>query len=161
MESIPRAFGPANWHPHYEAVLNWVMLNPHRNDSEGAKELGFTPAWFSLIINSDTFKDRLREEARARGIEMGIAGSGIYGKMIHAADLAMDETIRRLETHVASDTFVSDARNNILAKLGYSKEAPPESPKNVTNILSVNVASLREARALLDKKGTGTTLDTL
>ncbi len=150
---IPKLPGPMNWHAHYEAILNWVLLNPHRNDSEGARELGFTHAWFSLVLNSDMFQERLRERARDMGIELGVAAQGIYGKMLHAANLAMDETIRKLETKSASESFVSGTRDTLLGKLGFDKQS--QSPARAQNSTTVHVHanSLREARTILDSLG--------
>lgn len=148
--AIPRtAHGPKKFHPHYYAVLDWVLVNPHRNDSEGASELGLSPSWFSMIINSDTFQAQLAERARELGVEVGVRG--IYGKMLRAADLAMDETVKKLEEGTASEAFVSSTRDNLLKTLGYTKEAAPQA--SVKNEFHLHAKSLHEARALLDMVG--------
>ena len=146
---IPKRPGPANWHPHYEAVLNWVLANPHVNDSVGAAALGLTHPWFSMIINSDTFQERLQERARELGLEIGIRG--IYQKMAYAANLALDETIKKFQAGTASETFVAGARNELLTKLGYSKEIKNESAPS--QHVHYHAESLREARELLNRVG--------
>lgn len=152
--TIPKLPGPVAWHPHYEAVLNWVLLNPHRNDAEGAKELGFTHTWFSIIINSDIFQEKLRERATEMGVALAPFAQGIYGKMLHAADLAMDETIRKLEAKTGSETFISNTRDALLDRLfDKQSQSPARDGSSAVKHVHVHASSLREARHLLDTLG--------
>jgi hypothetical protein len=147
--NVPRTAGPKRFHPHYYAVLDWVLTNPHRNDSEGAKELNLTPSWFSMIINSDMFQAQLAERARELGVELGVRG--IHGQMVHAASLAMQKTIELLESGDPSESFVSGTRDSLLAKLGYTKET--HQPGTAKYEFNLNVATVQEARDALNKIG--------
>ena len=114
--SIPRHSIPGKWHPHYEMVLNALIVDPFITQRKLAEELCITPAWLSQIVNSDMFRERLRE--RRAEINSAVA-NGIAGKIVYAADLALDRTIERLENNRASENFEGSTRDSMLSRLGY------------------------------------------
>ena len=114
--TLPRRAIPGKWHPHYEMVLNALIVDPYITQRALAEQLCISAAWLCQIINSDMFKERLRE--RRAEINSAVA-NGIAGKIVYAADLALDRSIERLENNKASEAFEGSTRDSMLSRLGY------------------------------------------
>lgn len=44
----------------HDAVIDFIIANPQASQGQIAAQFGYTPAWMSIIINSDAFQARLR-----------------------------------------------------------------------------------------------------
>ena len=121
--AIPKKSVPGKWHPQYEIVLDALIVDPYANQRELSERLALSKAWLCQIINSDMFKERLRE--RRAEINSAVA-NGIAGKIVYAADLALDRTIDRLENNKASEAFEGSTRDSMLSRLGYIPNPGPK-----------------------------------
>jgi hypothetical protein len=45
----------------HDAVIDFIIAHPEASQGKIAAHFGYTPAWMSIIINSDAFQARLRE----------------------------------------------------------------------------------------------------
>ena len=43
----------------HDAIIDVIIANPAVSQGDLAKEFGFTEAWMSIIVNSDSFKEKL------------------------------------------------------------------------------------------------------
>jgi phosphate starvation-inducible protein PhoH len=131
----------------HEAILDWLILNPNKSQGDCARELGYTEAWLSVVINSDLFQARLRmlqQEKREHGIFT------IAEKLAGLADMAIERTIKHVEVSV-DPAFVLSAAEVALKRLGYGAKAPvPTVPTTVNNTMIVATQDgLREAVGIM------------
>ena len=137
----------------HEEILMWLMLNPNKSQGECARELGYTDAWVSQIINSDIFQARLAE-LREQDFELNVLS--LREKLSAAADLAIDKMMERLEVETDIDK-IRNVGDTALKRLGYGTPANPAQVaiggRIINNTLIVDGASkaaLEQSRQVLD-----------
>ena len=133
----------------HEAILVWMIANPHRKLGDCARELGYTQPWLSTIIWSDLFQ----AEYRKRCNEMGeVAVHTTVGRLSRITEKVLDRIDERLDAQGderVSDQFLLGTMNSTLEKLGYLPEGQKKSGPlvgNAQNVLIVSKDDLAAAR---------------
>lgn len=139
----------------HEAIMDYLIANPHHKLGIVAEHFGVSQAWLSVIINSDVFKVKLKEkneEVFAQTIiplrerVVGIAHVGVekLGEALHHASPITDRA------------FIADTTDSILKNLGYTPKSQPAqtgTPVNQqNNFYVVDKDTLQEARAKLQRQ---------
>lgn len=138
----------------HEAILNWLVLNPHKSLRECADTMGFTQPWLSTVIHSDIFQMALRE--RQMNVANRVAAS-IPERLQAVADVALDKLAEKVADSEDPD-FILDAADKVLHRMGYAPasarnpagspaQGQPQFQQNNTFILGQG--DLAEARALM------------
>ena len=126
---IPRKKGePMEFKLYYEHILNVLVYSPATTQKELAKEVGVTPAWLSMVINSNVFQERWVE--RQEEVKNALA-YGIVGKMVQAADLSMEQTLKVLEKDGVDKQVLAATRDSMLDRIGYPKTGRVEQEVSV------------------------------
>ena len=139
----------------HEAIILWLLENPHRSLRDCAAYFDYTPAWLSTVIHSDAFQEQLRK----RQDELAtLTGQDIRKKLNVAADIALEGLTRQLET-TQNPGFLLDATDKLLHRMGYAPASARNPGGNITsqttniqNNITVSATDLAEARALLTKQ---------
>lgn len=131
----------------HEAILDWLMLNPDKSQGDCARELGYTEAWLSQVINSNLFNLRLgmlQQEKREHGIFT------IAEKLAGLASMAIEKTAKNVEVS-ADPAFVLSAAEIALKRLGYGPKAVVTTPATQTNntLIIATESGLREAVGIM------------
>jgi hypothetical protein len=128
----------------HDAVMNWMLLNPHRNLRDCADELGYSQAWISQLIHSDIFQAQLK--SRQEYIFIQVA-QDIPVKLKGLADQAIEKVSQILERTEQPEVVV-DIFDKTLNRLGYgpAKAAPAPAPQTQVNVFSVSKEDLAQAR---------------
>ena len=138
----------------HQAVLTWLIANPHRSLKECAADLHYTPEWVRILVNTDIFQAHYRERCAEVG---AIAAHDFENRIRGIAALAIEKTEERLsstrvdpatgkEISEVSDRFLADVTKNVLTALGYV--GGNREPDTSTHLhIQVNEDDLREARA--------------
>lgn len=106
----------------HEAIALWLIGNPDKSQGDCAKELEYTESWLSRVINSDMFQAHYQELCTELKV---VAVHSIGNKLNHAANLALDKTIAKLDQPIVTERFLTDARKDLLSSLGYTGSAQP------------------------------------
>jgi len=125
----------------HDYILDWLICNPHRSQRECARELGYTEAWLSQIINSDLFQAEYKKKCRERGL---VAVHSIANQMTSAASLALERSIEILSNGTASERFIGDTRDSLLDRLGFGKTQDDEPDRHLH--IHVDAAEVERAR---------------
>lgn len=126
----------------HEAILTWLLLNPHRTLEECARELGYTRSWLSLVIHSDMFQAVYRAECERRN---EVAVHTITAKLSQLTVRAIEKAHERIEAGTASERFLAETQKNSLAALGFgSRPSAGEAQKHLH--VHVDAQTLMAAR---------------
>ena len=100
----------------HAAIVDYMLVNPDQNQNEIARALGFTPAWLSVIINSDAFKMyyESRREEHNTGLHEKVVGK-LYAIALDASDVILDA----LGEDEVDARLALDAKDKALHRLGY------------------------------------------
>lgn len=131
----------------HEAILRWLVCNPHRPLKDCARELGYTQAWLSIIVHSDIFQARLRH--MQDNLNDG-ALVDIRQKLQGIAHAALDKMADSIE-FTDDPKMLLDVADKALNRLGYGSKGPSLQVNNynqTNNIGTVPRSVLEEARAL-------------
>jgi len=137
---------PLKLNHRHEGLMNWLVMNPHRTLGEAARELNYTRAWISTVINSDLFQ----AEYKARCAMMGeIAAFSITERLGKLADITLERVEQRLDSPEASDAFLVSTMNSTLDRLGFTPKAAKGAQEGgfvQNNTIIVTGDSLAQAR---------------
>lgn len=136
----------------HEALINWLVENPHRQLRDCAAYFGYTQAWLSQIIHSDIFQAKLAERQNE---VFALIASDIPEKLRGVTDVALEKLGRALE-ETEDPKFALDAADKLLHRMGYapaSARNPVGTPGGITqnntqNVFMVGAGDLAAARAL-------------
>jgi len=104
----------------HEAIINWMLTNPHRPLKDCAEELGYTQAWLSTIIHSDMFQEAYQVRCRDAGLT---AIHTMRNRVTGVAALALGKLEDRLERegkNEPSENFLVNTTKTLLAAAGFS-----------------------------------------
>lgn len=141
----------------HEALILWLLENPHRALRDCAQYFNYSQAWLSTIIHSDAFQEQLRLRQREFA---ALTGIDIRNKMMAATDVALEGLTRHLEK-TEDPEFLLDAADKLLHRMGYapaSARNPAGAVINQTNVqnnITVSSSELKEARELLSSRNAG------
>src|SRR3990172_5208103 len=140
----------------HEQIVNWLILNPERSLGECAAAFGYTPAWLSQIVHSDMFQARYR----AACYEVGeLAVHSIHNKLSGLTSAAIEASLAKIETGVATERFLGDTLRTSLQSLGYSGGPPSNGNGSVPTInINIQAQALAAARERVAIARSGTTI---
>ena len=118
--SAALAIGHLN-HKH-EGVMRWLLLNPDRTQGDCARELRYTEAWISRIINSDMFQAEYKRRCR----ETGVADAhSTRARISGLAATAMEKLQEKIELPTAEPRLLKETADMALKHLGYGTAPAP------------------------------------
>lgn len=139
----------------HEALILWLIENPHRSLRDCSEYFGYTQAWLSTIIHSDAFQAQLR---RRQDQCAAMVMQDIPSKLRGASDIALEKLTMQLEK-TEDAKFLLDATDKLLHRMGYA----PASTRNPggnqinnvqNNTIVVSGDDLAAARSMLQAKVT-------
>lgn len=127
----------------HKAIADWLLSHPEGTLSQCAKEVGFSPVWTSIVVNSDTFKayydKRVQGAFDARTIPL-------RDKVVNAANRAMDKLVEKVES-VDDVRLMLDIAEKMLGRLGYGVGEQKYTQNNsLTVVGSVTPSEIEQAR---------------
>lgn len=131
------------WH---ERMIDLMIAHPEKTQNELAGMLNVSVAWFSIVKNSDVFKDAWAMRSNAHSVAVT---NDIKAKAFAASEMALDAVIDRLEQNASVmpvDTLLNVV-DTTMKRLGYSNDkdsAPPQI--NMQFIGVVSPEQLEQAR---------------
>lgn len=134
----------------HEQILNWLILNPDKTQNECAAFFNVTPAWLSVVVNSDCFQQRfaeIRNSMDERTTTVAI------GKMRDVVDKGLERLGGLVE--VSNDPgFVLETTDKLLNRLGFGAKGVAQLNVNVqNNALMVSREVLQQARGEISAQG--------
>lgn len=132
------------WH---ERLADLMIANPHCTLGELARALDKSPAWISIVKNSDAFIDYWRRRSDAHSLAVT---DDIATKMRANVDLANEALNLKLSTQSELMTVETllDVIDINTKRLGYGAN-PAQAPTFNFNLGAVTPEQLAEARAKL------------
>lgn len=109
---------------YHDTIIDLILVNPSISQNELAKQCGYSVTWMSIIVNSDSFKERLAE--RKAELVDPILRATIAEKVDGAANRALDRLIERLDSPVHGSIKTQDLVS--IAKLSVGPKAAPPPP---------------------------------
>jgi hypothetical protein len=106
---------------YHDAIIDLILTNPSISQNELAQACGYSATWISIIVNSDSFKERLSER-KAELVDPKLRAT-IAEKVDGAANRALDRIIDRLDSPVHGSIKTQDLVS--IAKLGVAPKTPP------------------------------------
>lgn len=113
----------------YDAIIEWMLLNPSGTIAGCAKALGRQEKTLYLVVNSDIFKTRY--EQRRREYLQHIS-EGLLVQTARVASKALVEMEKRLDNvpeKISTDTL-SSTIDGTLERLGYGGKSPVVTVNN-------------------------------
>lgn len=102
------AIPPAELRPKHLEIFRLIVTNPAITRKEIAAQLGVSPGWVSVIVNSNLFQQLLADHKEQM---ISNAGATVYDRTKAAVDLAMGRIIERLEVSSDPDYALDVAKN--------------------------------------------------
>jgi len=140
----------------HEAIIDWLLANPDRPLIACARELGYTQAWLSVIINSEMFQAAYH--ARATRYHAEVEAS-IRDRMLATASLSLEATAERISRGDASERLLTDTNKNVLQMLGYGASREPGNGGGGQHVhfhqTNVDAKTILEARERAAKRHLG------
>lgn len=134
----------------HEQILNWLILNPDKTQNECAAFFNVTPAWLSVVVNSDCFQQRfaeIRNSMDERTTTVAI------GKMRDVVDKGLERLSGLVEVS-ADPGFVLETTDKLLNRLGFGAKGVAQLNVNVqNNALMVSREVLQQARGEISAQG--------
>lgn len=131
----------------HEGILRWLLLNPDRPLRDCAAYMGVTQSWLSVIINSDCFRERLKElqgEFNIRVVQ------SLEEKLTTATNVALDRLITCVEAS-QDEQYILAAADKLLKSKGFGARANiPQGPTVNNYVLQgVDASFLTQQREAL------------
>lgn len=137
----------------HEAIIRWMLENPHRTLGECAREFGYTQSWLSIIIHSDAFQAKYTE---LNGNADALVVADIPAKMRGIASMALEGLGDQIESAVQDKTiaprdFLLKTSEALLRSLGYGQKATVRIDAHagaVTNVVDADTLQRARTRML-------------
>lgn len=127
----------------HEAIIDWLIANPDRNQGDCAEDFGLTQAWLSRVVNSDMFQvkyqERLAQKRERLDEELAYKLSDLANKTVGAVR-------RRIDSGACSDKFLGDTMDRTLAALGFTQDSKGVGPPATTVNVLVDAKTIELAR---------------
>ena len=130
----------------HQALLNWMLANPHRQLREAAIELNYGRQYIHILVHNDLFQQAYKEACKEAGKEAVFVGAQITDKLNSLAHRALDEVDRRLEENELESRELLTAAKLSLTALGYINPKGYSTDLHVHSHLQVDVSIINEAR---------------
>jgi len=141
--------------PRHDAILDFLLVNPHCPRWQMAQHFGVTETWLSIIIHSDVFQARYQEKNQEVFRETVVP---LREKLLGVAHVAVD----KLGDAIGASTdpeFLLAAADKTLHRLGYAPSKGPTPPpalvgQQQNNYYLVDATVLANARSRMLPAGT-------
>ena len=140
---------PVKWRNWYDEIINLMIAHPEMRQKDMAEKLKVTQGWLSQVINTDMFKDKLRQRVGDHAELVSRSTIELAENVGRMTLVAMEE---RLEADVEGKIPFSELRENadmVLSKLGYGNPKAPAAPPAPQVNLTVNQQVLEQARGMI------------
>jgi len=112
----------------HDGIIDVILMDPAISQGELARQFGFTQTWMSIVVNSDSFKNRMAE--RKAELQDPIIRASMQEKADAAASRALDRLMERLDNNATCATIktgdlVSVAKLSVAPKTLAPSVAPP------------------------------------
>ena len=108
----------------HDSIIDMILVNPAVSQNDLAREFGFSVTWMSIVVNSDSFKERLAER-KAELVDPKIRAT-LAEKVDAAASRALDRIMDRLDSSMHGSIKTQDLVS--IAKLGAAPKTSAPSP---------------------------------
>ena len=133
-----------SWH---EAIVDFMLQNPHLNQGDCARHLNKTESWLSTLINTDLFREY---KARRFGDHHDRVSHSVIERVSGLAGLSLEVLHERItaEREKIPLGIVKDSAELMLKSLGYGPKpvATTQSPIINLNLYAAPPKVLAEAR---------------
>ena len=123
----------------YEAIIDFMLSHPHMKRGEIAVRLGFTPAYFSVLTNSDGFRARYAHRRAAMEEELKTRH---VARLHQIAELAADRVVDALTPREGEEPcdprFANEVHSRVLGSLGFGSNSPSGGGGGANVNLQVN-----------------------
>lgn len=128
----------------HDAVIDEILMNPAISQNDLAKHFGFSPAWMSIVVNSDAFKERLAER-KGELVDPKLVAT-INERLDSIAKRSLEKIMDRLDNPGAQ---IKTMELVAIAKLGVGdKNTRPAGPQVQNNLYVVSLPSpAKDAKA--------------
>ena len=111
----------------YDAIIDWMLLNPDKTLKQCAEFLGRKPDTIYSITSSDIFKARLAQRRQDYNDRLA---AGISEAAGNVAMSSLQEIHRRVRDNAAAipTVVLNDIANKALDRLGYGSRRHPSDP---------------------------------
>ena len=118
----------------HDAIIDMIIANPAVSQGDLAREFGFTESWMSIIINSDSFQERLANR-KGELVDPKIKAS-IEARLDAIARRALDRLLDKID----NNRPVSNSDLIRMAALGVGdRNKRPETAPVQQNLYVVNL----------------------
>jgi hypothetical protein len=139
----------------HDAIMMWLLSNPHRNVKECAVELNYGRAYVSQVIGTDVFQAKYQALCKEQGVEAAHAGQGIRDRLERVAHVSLSQLETQVERGGLSPKELVGACRMSLSGLGYGSPSAVAHTGPVTNVYVGNdVLQAARDRVLLRSSST-------
>lgn len=146
----------------HDAIIDTIIANPAISQGALAREFGFSEAWMSIIINSDSFQFRL-EERKAELIDPIIKAS-IEERLNSLAKISLDKLMERVEgkngIKMKDSDLIQTAKLAVGNKNSLSAPAPQEHNLYVVHVPAPAATATEWLSTRSDPRGPLPTVET-
>jgi hypothetical protein len=100
----------------HEALMDYMLANPTCTYRDVSAAFGVTIPWISCIVNSDVFREKLREK-QGDLFEAGVLAP-LENKMAAVVDLTLERLAEKVQ-HSESLPELTNTADKLLGRLGY------------------------------------------
>lgn len=140
------------WH---ESVIDWMLEHPDCKLYECAAFFGVKPAWLSVVINSDCFKE-LWSTRRAN--HSAYISESLTSKTQALGHLVIEEMTQKIEKEKGNISLsaLNETANTVFRSLGYgtkldTRDAPQNQQNNFFFGPGIDAETLADSRRLMDE----------
>lgn len=120
----------------HDAMIDLMIAEPSIRQNDLAAIFDRTPAWVSIVINSDAFQARL-EQRRAELVDPQIIAS-IKDRISAVATASLDRMLEKLSGPLpATDNFILESAKLATKALGYGAREGGGGQTNVAVVIQV------------------------
>ncbi len=127
----------------YEAIIDFMLANPHMKRYQIAEALKYTAAWFSTITSNDAFKVLYAKRREAYNVEFH---ESTVHKLYEVAQEAADVVLEKLKEPECPADLAVDSMTASLKSLGFG--APKSVQPTTQNNTQVNVYTESDRQTL-------------
>lgn len=148
--------------PNHEMMINWLIANPDRPHNDAAREFGVTPTWFSIVVNSDAFKAKLKERQDQLYDKLS---TGVVTRLKAVSEVSL-EKLGDMVHDSMDPNFILESTEMLLKAQGMGGQKSGGAPSGASSFSQqnnyifpvVDKDNLAEARARI-MKPTGTEIE--
>lgn len=134
----------------HDAIMLWLLSNPHRNVKECAVELSYGRAYVYQVIGTDVFQAKYQALCKEQGVEAAHAGQGIRDRLERVAHVSLSQLETQAELGMLSPKELVGACRMSLSGLGYGSPSATITTSPTTNVfVGSDVLQAARERVLL------------